>query len=61
MIFDKVDREMRQATEFILRVKQVYTLSDIRKFDFLTYFKILEEAEIQEQEAIERMKQANEV
>ena len=52
---------MRQATEFILRVKQVYTLSDIRKFDFLTYFKILEEAEVQEQEAIERMKQANEV
>jgi hypothetical protein len=46
---------MRRATEFILRVKGVYTLADVRRMNFVTYFKVLAEAEQSEREAIARM------
>lgn len=49
---------MRRTTEFILRVKQVYTLADIRKMDYVTYFQMLSESEEAERQAIARMEKA---
>jgi len=59
VIFEKLDTNIRRMTEFILRVKQVYTLADVLAMDFVTYFKVLEEAEQQEKEEIARMEKAN--
>ena len=47
--------DMRRATEFILRVKGCYTESDILKKDYLTFFRLLDEAESEERENIARM------
>lgn len=55
MIFDKIDDDMRRATEFIIRVKGVYALADIKRLDFITYFKILNEAEEEQAEQVARM------
>lgn len=59
MIFEKLDTNIRRMTEFILRVKQVYTLADVLAMDFVNYFKVLEEAEQQEKEEIARIEAAN--
>lgn len=49
------------SLEFIMRVKGVYSLSDLKRMDYITYFRLLDEAEQQEMEAIKRMEaQANE-
>lgn len=42
-----------------MRVKGVYSLADVKKMNFQTYFRMLEEAEAQEMEMVARMEQAN--
>lgn len=42
-------------SEFILAVKKVYTLQDLKRMDFVTYFKVMKEAEEQEKELIAQM------
>ena len=45
--------------EFILRVKSVYTESDILRKDYLTYFRMLEEAEQEQREINARIEAQN--
>lgn len=44
--------------EFVLKVKGVYTLSDIRQIDFVTFFKMLDECEQQQRDEVERLEAA---
>ena len=41
--------------EFILKIKQVYTLADLERMDFVTYFQLLKEAETEAAEELKRM------
>ena len=48
------------ATRFILKVNGgIYTENDIVRKDYLTFFKMLNEAEAEEKENIARMEKAN--
>lgn len=51
---EKADNDLRHAIEFILRYKP-YTESDIMKKDYLTFLRILKEAEIKAQAEIDRL------
>jgi hypothetical protein len=39
-----MDREIRQAIEFVLHVKSVYTLNDIQRMDVVEFQVVLNEA-----------------
>lgn len=54
-----MQRDIRLATKFILRVNGVYTESEIMRKDYLTFFRMLDEAEIEEKENIARMEKQN--
>jgi hypothetical protein len=57
---EKFAREFRHMVEFVLR-SSPYTLPDIKKMDYLTFFRVVNECEIREREAVERLeKQGNE-
>lgn len=56
---EKFIREFRHMVEFVLRVSP-YSLPDIKKLDYLTFFRIVNECEQREREAVERLeKQEN--
>lgn len=52
-------RDMARAIEFILRVKTVYTEGDLLRKDYLTFFRMLDEAENEERENIARMEKTH--
>lgn len=53
-------QNIRLATRFILKVNGgIYTENDILRKDYLTFFKMLNEAEAEEKENIARMEKAN--
>ena len=52
-------RDLRRATEFILRVKGCYSESDVLRKDYMTFFRLLDEAEEEERSNIERIEKAN--
>lgn len=54
---DKIDRDFRHSLEFIMRVRSFYTLTDLVKTDYLTFFALVEECEAEQREAIARAKQ----
>jgi hypothetical protein len=56
---DKFEADIRHSVEFILRVKGVYTEADLMRKDYMTFFKMLQEAEDEEMDRIKRMEQAN--
>lgn len=58
-MLEKFDSDFRHGLEFILRVKEVYSESDILRKDYQTYFKMLREAEEQERENIARIQEVN--
>lgn len=49
---------MRRAMEFVLRVKAVYTMSELKRIDFVTFFQMLDECEQAEREAAERLEKS---
>lgn len=53
---DKIDRDFRHGMEFIMRVRPFYTLTDLVKVDYLTFFQLIEECEAEQREAIARSK-----
>lgn len=56
---EKFEREFRHTVEFVLR-SSPYSLPDIMKLDYLTFFRIVNECETREKENIERLeKQGN--
>ncbi len=42
-----------------MRVRSFYTLSDLVKTDYMTFFVLLEECEAEQREAIQRAKDSN--
>lgn len=50
-----MEKDMRHALEFIMRVKPFYREDDLMKKGFLTFFTMLEECENAEREAVDRM------
>ena len=56
---EKFEREFRHTVEFVLR-SSPYSMPDIMKLDYLTFFRIVNECEIREKEAVDRLeKQSN--
>jgi len=51
---EKFSREFRHMREFVLRVSP-YTLPDIKAMDYLTFFRVVNECEQREREAVERL------
>lgn len=54
---DKMDKDLRHGLEFIMRVRPFYTLSDLIKINYLTFFTLLDECEAEQKEAIARAKE----
>lgn len=54
---DKIENDLRHGLEFIMRVRSFYTLSDLIKTDYITFFTLLEECEAEQKEAIARAKE----
>lgn len=55
-LVDKIEKDFRHGCEFICRVRPFYTLADLAKTDYLTFFQLLEECETEQKEAIARAK-----
>ena len=54
---EKFDNDLRHGMEFIARVRPVYTIADLQKTDYLTFFLLLDECEAEQREAIARAKE----
>ena len=54
---DKIENDLRHGLEFIMRVRSFYTLSDLIKTDYITFFTLLEVCEAEQKEAIARAKE----
>ena len=51
------DKNLRRAVEFILKVKTVYSQADVLRFDWRVFFEVLQEAEAEMQEQINKSKE----
>ena len=54
---DKIENDFRKGCEFVLKVKGVYTLENIHRMDYIIFFKLLEECEAEQRDAIARAKE----
>ena len=56
---EKFEREFRHTVEFVLKTSP-YSMPDIMKIDYLTFFRVVNECEDREKEAVDRLeKQSN--
>lgn len=51
---ERFEREFRHMVEFVMRTSP-YSKADISKLDYLTFFRIVNECEQREKEAIDRL------
>ena len=54
---DRFGRDFRHGMEFIMRVRPFYSLADLEKTDYMTFFQLLDECEAEQREAIARAKE----
>lgn len=55
---DKIERDFRKGCEFIMKVKErIYSLDNIQRMDYITFFQLLEECEAEQRDAIARAKE----
>ena len=54
---DKIENDFRHGLEFVMRVRPFYTLQDLLKINYLTFFQLLDECEAEQKEAIARAKE----
>lgn len=54
---DKIERDFRHGMEFVMRVRPFYTLADLMKTHYLTFFQLLEECEAEQKEINAKMKE----
>lgn len=54
LTLDKFNREFRHTVEFILRTSP-YELKDLMALDYMTFFRVANECEDREKEAIDRL------